>query len=126
MKIGVDLYHAAPETPGCGISGAGALPRSILLLVVALGCRAVLDRHFHEVVPVGAAHGLTFGAALEHQDVDHDVGAGGGAHAAFGQPDRADQVGHAGDVLAGGGPGLVHRAGAGYEDGDPAGPEPGD
>ena len=45
------------------------------------------------------ACGLVVRAALKHQHVDHHVGARRRAHAAFRQAHRADQVGHAGDVL---------------------------
>ena len=60
-------------------------------------------------------------ALAEEQQVDHDVGARARAHAAFGQAHRAHQIGHAGDVFACAGIGLVHGAGAGDERREAAG-----
>ena len=86
------------------------------------GCRAnqrltrmapsssVAGRTSSSVEPGQVALRLAVLALAEEQDVDHDVGAGVGAEAAFRQADRADEIGHAGDVLARAGIRLVHRA----------------
>ncbi len=90
--------------------------------VVAIVIRRRLDRG--EVDPGRAGGGLAGVAALEHQQIGHHVGAGGCAHAGLGQAHRADQVGHAGDVLARRGADLVHRAGAGDEQREATGTQP--
>ena len=86
--------------------------------------RRILD--LGEVDPCGASWSLSVRAALEYQHVDHHLGAGARAHAALGQTDRADQIGHAGDVFPRDSAGLVHRAGTGDEQRDPAGTQPRD
>ena len=90
--------------------------------LVAVVIRRRLDRG--EVDPGRAGGGLAGVAALEHQQIGHHVGARGCAHAGLGQAHRADQVGHAGDVLARRGADLVHRAGAGDEQREAAGAQP--
>ena len=79
-----------------------------------------------EVDPCRARRSLAVRAALEHQQIDHDLGARARAHAAFGQTHRAHQIGHAGDVLACRGARLVHGAGAGDEQRDAARTQPRD
>ena len=108
---------------GLVLTRLGRFGRPVLVGILR---RAGVERDFGQVPPCDAVRGLPLGAALEHQYVDHDVGAGGGAHAALGQAHGADQVGQAGDVLARRRVGLVHRAGAGHEHGQPTGPQPGD
>ena len=86
----------------------------------------LVHRDLGQVDPGLVARCLALGATLKHQHVDHHIGVGARAHGAFGQSDGADQVGHAGDVLARGAARLVHGAGAGDEQRQTARPQPGD
>ena len=117
---------------GIGRVGAvDAAPQSVLAehhfgmcceIFVDLDGVAVLSGDRDKVDPFRDARCLAVGAALQDEDVDDDVGAGRSAHAPLGQPHRADEVGERGDVLAGSSARLVHRAGAGDEDREAAGP----
>ena len=97
------------------------------LLVLLLSCRlGRVEQQLAQVHPVHAARCLPLGAALKHQNIDNHFGPRGRSHAAFRQAHRADQVGEAGDVLAGGGRRLVHGPGAGDEERDAAGSQAAD
>ena len=79
---------------------------------------------FGEVDPVGGLRRLIRSALLEEQDVDDDVGSGRRAHGAFGQADRADEIGHGGEKHAGRRIGLVQGPAARDEGRESAGHEP--
>lgn len=83
---------------------------------VVIGRRA----HLLDVEPGQVALQLAVLAPAEEQDVDHDVGAGIGAEAAFRQTDRTEEIGILGDQLARGAIHLVHRAVRGDEGGEAA------
>ena len=73
----------------------------------------------HAAPMMSAGAGLG-GAFLQKEDVDDDFGSGGGFHAAFRQPDGANEIGHGGDMLARLLIGLVHGPAAGDEGGEAA------
>ena len=125
-EILVDLDDAAPQVAAAQCRRRAVIGLQSSVSEASSGASASSSLHLVERHPGGTGRRLAFGAALEDQDVDHDLGAGGCAHAALGQADRAEQVGHAGDVLARRPARLVHRPGAGHEDGDAARPEAAD
>jgi hypothetical protein len=81
---------------------------------------AVGGTNLIEVEPGHIAYRLVRHSLLEEEDVDNDVGAGGGPEAAFGQADGGDEIGGFGDVLARGAVRLVKSAGTGDEGRKPA------
>jgi hypothetical protein len=74
---------------------------------IALACR--LD--IYEIEPAGVSSMLVCPALPEKEEINDNIRAGVSAETAFGQANRAYEIGHAGDVFAGAGIGLVHRAG---------------
>ena len=70
--------------------------------------------------PRGAGGGFIGVAFLQEQNVDDDIGSGARVHAALRQTDRADEVGHGGDVGARPRVALVHGPAAGDEGGEAA------
>jgi hypothetical protein len=89
---------------------------------VAGECRlAALGRHgFGQILPARPARCLAGAAFAQEQEIDDDVGAGGGAQRRFGQAHRRQQVGDLGQMPAGGAVAFVHGPAAGDERGDPA------
>ena len=86
---------------------------------------AVLGRHgFGKNVPRRAGRRGCRTPLLQEQDVDHDFRSSAVVHCASGHAHRADQIGHAGDVLARLAVDLVHRPARRYEGGETAGPQP--
>ncbi len=82
----------------------------------ALACHGCIRKIDPSVVS-----SLLVGAALpEKEDIDNNIRASVSAKAAFGKADRANEIGHAGDVFTGAGVSLVHRAGRGDKGGKPA------
>jgi hypothetical protein len=81
---------------------------------LVLGC----GMDFGEIEPGIVAGSIAIAALPEEEDVDANVRPGVGAEAAFGQPDGADKIRAAGDVLARGRVRLVHRAMRGHESGE--------
>ena len=81
-------------------------------------------QNFGEVDPVGGLRRLIRAALLEEQDVDDDVGSGRRAHGAFGQADRADEIGDGGEKHAGRRIDLVEGPAARDEGRESARPQP--
>ena len=127
-EVLVDLHHASPRVAGHGRGSAVRSLRHVGLdlqpgeLRFGLWLRVMFSQlDLTQRQPVSTAGFLALDPALEDENVDDDFGACRRVHAALGEPDRADQIGHSGDVLARDSAGLVHRPGARHENGQPAG-----